>query len=130
MTDRERIAELVAERDGLRVALEELRDGKDEPEYHAQGIGCGIEDRDIYDRYDAAEYGWDACQERYQEWIGIVVDAALSATGQQEHPDTVRLRTAIIGLQAIEAGTMNVSPSVHARACLAAIAALKEADNE
>ena len=55
-------------------------------------------------------------------------NAALTATGQQEHPDTERLRTAIVGLQAIEAETMNVSPSVHARACLAAIDALKEAE--
>lgn len=28
------------------------------------GLRCGVEDRDIYDRYDAAEYGWDQAFER------------------------------------------------------------------
>ena len=58
------------------------------------------------------------------------LSTALSATGEPEHPDTARLRTAIIGLQAIEAGAMNVSPSVHARACLAAIDAPPEVDEK
>jgi len=75
---REEIARLRTENAALRAALEELRDGKDEPEYHAQGLGCGVEDRDIVDRYDAAAYGWDSCQERYQEWITIVVNDVLS----------------------------------------------------
>lgn len=29
------------------------------PEYHWQGMGCGIEDRGITDRYEACRYGWD-----------------------------------------------------------------------
>jgi hypothetical protein len=29
------------------------------PEYHDMGMGCGLEDRNITDRYDAMRYGWD-----------------------------------------------------------------------
>lgn len=29
------------------------------PEYHAQGMGCGLEDRCIHDRYDAMAHGWN-----------------------------------------------------------------------
>lgn len=29
------------------------------PEYHYQGMGCGLEDRGTTDRYEAARYGWD-----------------------------------------------------------------------
>jgi hypothetical protein len=29
------------------------------PEFHQQGMGCGLEDRGITDRYDAMRYGWD-----------------------------------------------------------------------
>ncbi|MGZ4968071.1 MAG: hypothetical protein ACXV8O_01530 [Methylobacter sp.] len=31
----------------------------DWPEYHEQGMGCGLEDRNITDRYEAMRYGWD-----------------------------------------------------------------------
>ena len=31
----------------------------DWPEYHEQGMGCGLEDRGITDRYEAMRYGWD-----------------------------------------------------------------------
>lgn len=29
------------------------------PEYHQHGMGCGLEDRNITDRYKAMAYGWD-----------------------------------------------------------------------
>ncbi|QHC34125.1 hypothetical protein [Komagataeibacter xylinus] len=34
------------------------------PEYHDQGMGCGLEDRGITDRYEAMGYGWDQALER------------------------------------------------------------------
>ncbi|WP_232276060.1 hypothetical protein [Komagataeibacter oboediens] len=34
------------------------------PEYHYQGMGCGLEDRGITERYDAMEYGWDQAIKR------------------------------------------------------------------
>lgn len=43
------------------------------PELHSQALGCGVEDRNIRDRYEAAEYGWqdgvDKAVERVPEEI-------------------------------------------------------------
>ncbi|MGF6837003.1 hypothetical protein QF001_000870 [Paraburkholderia youngii] len=36
----------------------------DWPEYSYDGMGCGLEDRNITDRYDAMKYGWDEALER------------------------------------------------------------------
>lgn len=32
------------------------------------GLRCGVEDRDIHDRYEAAEYGFEDAAERCAEW--------------------------------------------------------------
>ena len=56
------------------AALREFADGWSEfrsqfddiPYYHS-GMGCGIEDRGITDRYAACEYGWDCAMERVAE---------------------------------------------------------------
>lgn len=37
--------------------------------YPTQGIGCGLEDEEITDRYDAAAYGWNEAIERVLEII-------------------------------------------------------------
>lgn len=37
--------------------------------YPAEGIGCGLEDVDITDRYEAAAYGWNEAVERISEII-------------------------------------------------------------
>lgn len=34
------------------------------PAYHTQGMGCGLEDRGITDRYEAMQYGWDEAMQR------------------------------------------------------------------
>lgn len=39
------------------------------PEYHSQGMGCGLEDRGIRDRYAAMQHGWDKCEERFAEML-------------------------------------------------------------
>jgi len=41
----------------------------EEPEYHVQGMGCGLEDHSIHDRYEAMAYGWDQAVERCIERI-------------------------------------------------------------
>ena len=38
-------------------------------EYPAEGIGCGLEDISITDRYESAEYGWNEAVERITEII-------------------------------------------------------------
>ena len=37
--------------------------------YHSQSMGCGLEDRNITDRYDAMSYGWEKCDDRFCELI-------------------------------------------------------------
>ena len=53
----------------LKKELDQIKNA-DRPEYNAQAMGCGLEDRDITDRYQAMEYGWDQAMERiYDEVI-------------------------------------------------------------
>lgn len=77
------VEELRAENERLRKALQEARDCLDgEPTYHHEGMGCGLEDRNIRDRYEAMEHGWDCAIGRvYSEHINgavDVIDASLS----------------------------------------------------
>lgn len=37
------------------------------PAYNALGIGCGLEDKNITDRYEAAAFGWEEACERFEE---------------------------------------------------------------
>lgn len=39
------------------------------PEYHQHGRGCGLEDRNITDRYKAMAYGWDCAINAMAECI-------------------------------------------------------------
>jgi hypothetical protein len=41
----------------------------DLPEYHEQGMGCGLEDRNITDRYEAMGFGWEQAMERVESEI-------------------------------------------------------------
>ncbi len=56
----------------LREAIELIRECV--PEFHAQGMGCGIEDRSITDRYEAAQHGWEKAIERVEEHFGDATD--------------------------------------------------------
>lgn len=46
-----------------------------EPEYHEQGMGCGLEDRNITDRYEAMFHGFeralDKCAENHPPFIEV-----------------------------------------------------------
>jgi hypothetical protein len=71
-TLRATLSRVEAERDGLRARIEEweaFRSGFENLSYHHEGMGCGIEDRGITDRYVACEHGWDCAMERVAEWI-------------------------------------------------------------
>lgn len=41
----------------------------DYPEFHEQGMGCGLEDRNITDRYEAMQYGWDEAASRFTQEV-------------------------------------------------------------
>lgn len=67
------------------VAMKQIVDSvtnlDNEPQYHSEGMGCGLEDRGITDRYDACRYGWDEAMERvYGEVIPCADELDFSAT--------------------------------------------------
>ena len=67
------------------VAMKQIVDSvtnlDNEPQYHDEGMGCGLEDRGISDRYDACRYGWDEAMERvYGEVIPCADELDFSAT--------------------------------------------------
>lgn len=62
---------LAAENAGLKEALEYVINPNNQPEYHDQGMGCGVEDHGYQrDGYSACAYGWESAMERvYSEVI-------------------------------------------------------------
>lgn len=67
----------------LREALTNIGAAKDAPNLdgdYLTGLRCGVEDRDITDRYDAAEYGFERASERFTEWATNEANAALAST--------------------------------------------------
>ncbi|HHI3922239.1 TPA: hypothetical protein ACP5FJ_003453 [Klebsiella pneumoniae] len=81
-------AQLAAENVALaleNVAMKQIVDSvtnlDNEPQYHAEGMGCGLEDRGITDRYDACRYGWDEAMERiYGDVIPCAEELDFSST--------------------------------------------------
>ena len=70
VTLKSEIAYLLAKRDreiGRLKALLDEATTNPEGDYYL-GLRCGVEDRDIHDRYDAVEYGWDQAF----EYVGSV----------------------------------------------------------
>lgn len=55
--------------------LEKILEAIEEINYHPEGMGCGIEDRGITDRYEACEYGWDEAIEAVTEVINNMDNA-------------------------------------------------------
>lgn len=66
-----RVVELAAENTGLKSAIEYCINPDNQPEYHDQGMGCGVEDHGYQrDGYSACYYGWESAMERvYSEVI-------------------------------------------------------------
>lgn len=59
-----------AEIAGLKDALEDAKlvaNSINDIEFSHQGIGCGLEDSGITDRYEAAEYGFNECLRQLAE---------------------------------------------------------------
>jgi hypothetical protein len=73
-----KVAALEAACHAARTALD------DEPDYHEEGMGCGLEDRNITDRYEAMAFGWEQAMERaYAEHVlpaDEIIVAALGGT--------------------------------------------------
>ena len=65
-----------------------------EPNYHYEAMGCGLEDRNITDRYEAMQHGWDCAIYRMLEEIpeGDLYTSDQLAAAQEE---IERLRIAL-----------------------------------
>ena len=76
---REHIRELEAACRVMAKAIKDVCSEVDWPELTntmRQGLGCGVEDRGIHDRYEAAEYGYEDALERCAEFIkNAIADA-------------------------------------------------------
>lgn len=72
---------LAAENFVLKQIIDSVTDLSNEPQYHSEGMGCGLEDRGITDRYEAMRHGWDEAMERiYGEVIPCAEEIAFPAT--------------------------------------------------
>ncbi|MBK2540305.1 hypothetical protein FKK34_15485 [Klebsiella quasipneumoniae] len=72
--------QLAAENVAMKQIIDSVTNLDNEPQYHAEGMGCGLEDRGITDRYDACRYGWDEAMERvYGEVIPCADELDFSA---------------------------------------------------
>ena len=65
------------------------------PDYNAQAMGCGLEDRNITDRYEAMQYGWDQAIDRVAECLPEILYTAPPAAAVSE-PLTDEQITAIV----------------------------------
>lgn len=72
---------LAAENVEMKQIIDSVTNLDNEPQYHDEGMGCGLEDRGITDRYDACRYGWGEAMERiYGEVIPCADELDFSAT--------------------------------------------------
>lgn len=58
--------------------LEKILEEIENLNYYPDGMGCGIEDRGITDRYEACEYGWNEAIEAVIEAINNIEEAESS----------------------------------------------------
>ncbi len=74
-------SQLAAENVEMKQIIDSVTNLDNEPQYHDEGMGCGLEDRGITDRYDACRYGWDEAMERiYGEVIPCADELDFPAT--------------------------------------------------
>jgi len=62
------------------------------PEYNANAVGCGVEDRGLEDRYEGAEYGFDEgvrrTLENVPEFIEVIPDTVGQYIGHKDEVNT------------------------------------------
>ena len=77
----EKYSAIAAENVALKQIVDSVTDLSNEPDYHESGMGCGLEDRGITDRYEAMRHGWDEAMERvYGEVIPCAEELDFPAT--------------------------------------------------
>ena len=78
-----------AEVERLRGVLDRIHALDDFPELTSTmrtGLFCGVEDRNLTDRYEGAGYGWEDAAERCAEWAKNM-SALTPAPQQEKHRD-------------------------------------------
>jgi len=106
---------LVAENARMREIIDAVTDLDNEPQYHEVGMGCGLEDRGITDRYEAMRHGWDAAMERvYGEVIPCdeelefkVTDAAIAEIKAQGGIDALESLAGVAETMVVSAENAN-----------------------
>jgi hypothetical protein len=84
-----------------------------EPEYHNQGMGCGLEDRGIHDRYEAMAYGWDQAMDRVcSEFPETVLLSDHQAQIAALEAEVVRLREALDRIRLIPFPMMDLPAGI------------------
>lgn len=82
---------LVQASDGVFIIEEGTRMQFEVPDYHKRGMGCGLEDRRITDRYEAMEHGFqcavEKCAEVYPEIVEVDPGTVGQFTGLLDHSD-------------------------------------------
>lgn len=67
--------------DGYSIEIEE-------PDYHTCGMGCGLEDINITDRYEAMAHGWERAIERFYDntpnWKEVMIHTIGQYTGLKD----------------------------------------------
>lgn len=71
-------AKLMAASPGLLKAMQRVLNEDNQPEYHCAGMGCGLEDMDITDRYEAMAHGWDKAIDRMYEMLNLELEEPIS----------------------------------------------------
>lgn len=85
------VTEFCDELSALKQELQALREQKpyeiEWPVYHHQGMGCGLEDRNITDRYEAMRYGWDEAI----QYLAQILPENIYAAPMPAREDSARL---------------------------------------
>jgi len=109
---------LAAESAQMKSIIDAVTDLNAEPTYHEGGMGCGLEDRGIHDRYEAMRHGWDQAMERvYGEVIPCAeeldfkdTDAAIAELKSDARKEGIIFATNKI-LAAWESGFIDDTPA-------------------
>lgn len=83
--------------------------------YNSEAMGCGLEDRDITDRYEAMAYGWDRAMERAAEAIPDDLYPAHTVAALKSRADALAARVAELEkdarrLDAVERNRFELTP--------------------
>lgn len=73
---------LVNAQDGVFILEEGYLINFSGPTYHSEGMGCGLEDKNIIDRYEAMSHGWECAVERYESEFPEYVEVTPESVGQ------------------------------------------------